>query len=62
MNDTLKKWLLYLLAGLVPVWLLDTVLIPRLGLSAAPVLLPVCVVAEKPAYFKDVLEKLGKMR
>ena len=45
MNDTLKKWLLYLLAGLVPVWLLDTVLIPRLGLSAAPVLLPVCVVA-----------------
>lgn len=45
MNDTLKKWLLYLLAGLVPVWLLDTVLIPRLGLPAAPVLLPVCVVA-----------------
>ena len=45
MNDTLKKWLLYLLAGLLPVWLLDTVLLPRLGLSIAPVLLPVCVVA-----------------
>ncbi len=45
MNDTLKKWLLYLLAGLLPVWLLDTVLLPRLGLSVAPVLLPVCVVA-----------------
>lgn len=45
MNDTLKKWLLYLLAGLLPVWLLDTVLLPRLGLPIAPVLLPVCVVA-----------------
>lgn len=45
MNDTLKKWLLYLLGGLVPVWLLDTVVMPRLGLPLSPVLLPVCVVA-----------------
>lgn len=45
MNDTLKKWLLYLLGGLLPVWLLDTVLLPRMGLSVTPVLLPVCVVA-----------------
>ncbi len=45
MNDTLKKWLLYLLGGLLPVWLLDTVLLPRLGLPVAPVLLPACVVA-----------------
>jgi len=44
MNDTLKKWLLYVLGGLVPVWLLDTVLLPRFDLSVAPVLLPVCVV------------------
>ena len=33
MNDTLKKWLLYTLGGLLPVWLLDSVL------------LPICVVA-----------------
>ena len=45
MNDTLKKWLLYTLGGLVPVWLLDTVVLPRLGLPLSPVLLPVCVVA-----------------
>ena len=45
MNDTLKKWLLYTLGGLLPVWLLDTVLLPRLDLPLSPVLLPVCVVA-----------------
>ena len=45
MNDTLKKWLLYLGGGLIPVWLLDTVFLPRFDLSVAPVLLPVCVVA-----------------
>ena len=45
MNDTLKKWLLYILGGLVPVWLLDTVLLPRFDLGVAPVLLPLCVVA-----------------
>ena len=45
MNDTLKKWLLYGLGGLVPVWILDTVLLPRMGLPLSPVLLPVCVVA-----------------
>ena len=45
MNDTLKKWLLYALGGLMPIWLLDTVLLPRLGFAVAPVLLPVCVVA-----------------
>lgn len=45
MNDTLKKWLLYTLGGLLPVWLLDTVFLPRFDLSVAPVLLPVCVVA-----------------
>lgn len=45
MNDTLKKWLLYGLGGLLPVWLLDTVLLPRLDLGVAPVLLPICVVA-----------------
>ena len=45
MNDTLKKWLLYLLGGLLPVWLLDTVFLPRLDLGAAPVLMPLCVVA-----------------
>ena len=45
MNDTLKKWLLYLLGGLMPVWLLDTVVLPRLDLGVAPVLLPLCVVA-----------------
>ena len=45
MNDTLKKWLLYLLGGLLPVWLLDTVFLPRLDLVVAPVLLPMCVVA-----------------
>ena len=45
MNDTLKKWLLYTLGGLLPVWLLDAVLLPRLDLPLAPVLLPVCVVA-----------------
>lgn len=45
MNDTLKKWLLYGLGGLLPVWILDTVLLPRMGLPLSPVLLPVCVVA-----------------
>lgn len=45
MNDTLKKWLLYALGGLLPVWIADTVLLPRMGLPLAPVLLPVCVVA-----------------
>ena len=45
MNDTLKKWLLYGLGGLLPVWLLDTVLLPRFDFAIAPVLLPVCVVA-----------------
>lgn len=45
MNDTLKKWLLYILGGLLPVWLLDTVFLPRLELGVAPVLMPVCVVA-----------------
>ena len=30
MNDTLKKWLLYGFGGLLPVWLLDTVLLPRM--------------------------------
>ena len=45
MNDTLKKWLLYTLGGLVPVWILDAVVFPRLGLPLSPVLLPVCVVA-----------------
>ncbi len=45
MNDTLKKWLLYLLGGLLTVWLLETVLLPRLGLPILPVLLPMCVVA-----------------
>ena len=45
MNDTLKKWLLYIVGGLVPVWLLDTVLLPRFDLGVAPVLLPLCVVA-----------------
>ena len=45
MNDTLKKWLLYVLGGLLPVWLLDTVVLPRLGLPLSPVLLPICVVA-----------------
>ena len=45
MNDTLKKWLLYLLGGLLPVWLMDTVFLPRLDLAVAPVLLPMCVVA-----------------
>ena len=45
MNDTLKKWLLYLLGGLLPVWLLDTVVLPRMDLGVAPVLLPLCVVA-----------------
>jgi len=45
MNDTLKKWLLYLLLGLMPVWLLETVFLPRLDLAVMPVLLPVCVVA-----------------
>lgn len=45
MNDTLKKWLLYGLGGLFSVWLADTVLLPRLALPAAPVLMPVCVVA-----------------
>jgi hypothetical protein len=45
MNDTLKKCLLYGLGGLLPVWLLDTVLLPRLELPLSPVLLPICVVA-----------------
>ena len=45
MNDTLKKWLLYTLGGLLPVWIVDTVLLPRMGLPLSPVLLPVCVVA-----------------
>jgi len=45
MNDTLKKWLLYTMAGLLPVWLLDTVLLPRFDLGVTPVLLPLCVVA-----------------
>ena len=45
MNDTLKKWLLFLLGGLMPVWLLETVFIPRLDPAVMPVLLPVCVVA-----------------
>ncbi len=45
MNDTLKKWLLYLLGGILPVWLLDTVLLPRFDFPAAPVLMPMCVVA-----------------
>ena len=45
MNDTLKKCLLYGLGGLLPVWLLDTVLLPRLELPMSPVLLPICVVA-----------------
>ena len=44
MNDTLKKWLLYGLGGLLPVWLLETVVLPRLGLPLSPVLLPLCVV------------------
>ena len=44
MNDTLKKWLLYTLGGILPVWILDTVLLPRTGLPLSPVLLPVCVV------------------
>ena len=45
MNDTLKKWLLYSLGGLLPVWLADSVVLPRLGLPLSPVLLPLCVVA-----------------
>ena len=45
MNDTLKKWLLYILGGLIPVWIVDTVLLPRMGFPLSPVLLPVCVVA-----------------
>lgn len=45
MNDSLKKWLLYCLGGLLPVWLADTVFLPRLDLGVAPVLLPICVVA-----------------
>lgn len=45
MNDTLKKWLLYGLGGLLPVWLADTVILPRLELGVLPVLLPLCVVA-----------------
>lgn len=44
MNDTLKKWLLYLAGGLLPVWLLDTVVLPRFDLAVAPVLLPLSVV------------------
>lgn len=45
MNDTLKKWLLYYVGGLMSVWFLDTLLLPRFDLAAAPVLLPLCVVA-----------------
>ena len=45
MNDTLKKWMLYLGCGLLPVWLLDTAVLPRLDLGVAPVLLPLCAVA-----------------
>lgn len=45
MNDTLKKWLLYLVGGVLPVWLLDTVFLPRLDLAVTPVLMPMCVVA-----------------
>ena len=45
MNDTLKKWLLYVLAGILLVWLLDTVFLPRLDFAVAPVLMPMCVVA-----------------
>jgi len=45
MNDTLKKWLLYGLGGLLPVWLTETVLLPRLQPAVLPVLLPLCVVA-----------------
>lgn len=44
MNDTLKKWLLYGLCGLLPVWLVDTAVLPRFG-GTTPVLLPLCVVA-----------------
>jgi hypothetical protein len=44
MNDTLKKWLLYF-GGLLLVWMTDTLILPRFDLSAAPVLLPLCVVA-----------------
>lgn len=43
-NATLNKWLLYYLAGLLPIWLLDTVFLPRFDIIA-PVLLPICVVA-----------------
>ena len=44
MNDTLKKWLLYG-GGLVLMSMVDTLLLPRFSLWAAPVLLPMCVVA-----------------
>ena len=44
MNDTLKKYLLYTLCGLLPVWLADTVLLPSFRM-VTPVLLPLCVVA-----------------
>ena len=45
MNDTLKKWLLYGVVGLLGVCAVDTLVLPRFALPAAPVLLPVCVVA-----------------
>lgn len=39
-----RKWLWYLLGGLLPVLILDCVILPRL-LPVLPMLLPVCVVA-----------------